>query len=130
MLEVYVIIPEKYLPFVISYIVIQEKTKQKHITKFCYLVKQIFIFLNLVFAICSFLFSFCQTKPLELLNSSVKLKNLASGLSPAILRLGGTDADFLIFDNTARNMPGSPAETWYQYNKRDHRNNFTMSGLN
>lgn len=56
-------------------------------------------------------------------HSSVKLKNLATALSPAIVRIGGTDADFLIFNGT-RSSDG------YEDRKRTYgRINFTMSGL-
>ncbi|XP_072026930.1 heparanase-like isoform X2 [Amphiura filiformis] len=65
--------------------------------------------------------------------NSDRLKNLARALSPAILRLGGTDADFLIFNSTqgqptgrARDDEQGSAEDT-RYNKHDFRNNFTMS---
>ncbi|XP_072020825.1 heparanase-like [Amphiura filiformis] len=53
--------------------------------------------------------------------NSTKLQNLAIALSPAILRLGGTDADFLIFNDTEANKEDIGCEG------PDCRTNFTMT---
>ena len=59
--------------------------------------------------------------------SSVKLQNLAKGLAPAFLRIGGTDADFLLFDpykeyrkRTSREQGMDPHAT--SRDKREHHN--------
>lgn len=52
---------------------------------------------------------------------SVKIQTLAAGLSPSYLRIGGTDADFVIF-NTGREV--NTDENIWKFDPL----NFTMSG--
>ncbi|CAB4037469.1 heparanase-like isoform X2 [Paramuricea clavata] len=62
--------------------------------------------------------------------SSEKLQNLAKGLAPAYLRIGGTDEDFLLFnpDETYRKNPSHDKRTDLQKMSRDHPfTNFTMT---
>lgn len=66
----------------------------------------------------------------KLTNRSEKLVNLAHGLAPCYLRLGGTAADLLTFDpqKTAPNKPWS-AQQYQEFLLKKHYKNFTMSGL-
>ncbi|XP_048250306.1 heparanase-like isoform X2 [Haliotis rufescens] len=59
---------------------------------------------------------------------SEKLVNLAHGLAPCYLRLGGTAADLLTFDpqKTAPNKPWS-AQQYQEFLLKKHYKNFTMS---
>ena len=71
--------------------------------------------------------------------SSPRLRTLAAALSPCYLRLGGTDADFLIFDPASTNQirpPGSARTSHVQLDSCDgwrfcrpkYKTNFTMTG--
>ena len=80
-------------------------------------------------------------------SSSQRLHTLAAGLSPAYIRLGGTDADFLIFDpNQAdphSNSHGSLDRKWgskvshvqldtcdgWKFCKPKYYTNYTMTGM-
>jgi hypothetical protein len=48
----------------------------------------------------SYLLLFCQHRWKNFDFESRRLQNLAKGLAPAYLRLGGTDADFTVFEET------------------------------
>lgn len=74
--------------------------------------------------------------------SSEKLKALAKGLSPAYLRIGGTEADYVIFDpddigvktttdvTTTLNRTVRYNHDWYVgHNTMLPFNNFTLSGI-